>query len=181
DSTTGAARRTNPRVCVAARSLTSRKTEVVSVSVPAFALRCASQSTTAPVSSTSPHTPSTSFARKLSPRAPGAEIGSASGTGEVIAWPGCSALPRRSERSLHVTTYRGSSAAYRALSLTSHAPSASDPRRHHPDCLGVLSSSVLALHIPDTLASRSPTWPLPQRVAAVEDQYRAGHVPRRLA
>src|SRR5262249_31105654 len=65
DSTTGAARRTNPRVCVAARPLTSRKTEPVSASVLARALRCASHSTTVPVSSTSPHTPSTSFARKL--------------------------------------------------------------------------------------------------------------------
>src|SRR5262249_9172272 len=87
DSTTGAARRTNPRAWVAARPLTSRKTEAVSVSVLAFALRCASQSTAAPVSSTSPHTPSTTFARKPNPRAVGAEVGIALGVGDVIFLP----------------------------------------------------------------------------------------------
>src|SRR5262249_16707057 len=77
DSTTGAARRTNARVCVAARPLTSRKTEPVSASVLALALRSASQSTTVPVNRTSPHTPSTSLARKLRPRVAGAAGGEA--------------------------------------------------------------------------------------------------------
>src|SRR5262249_57984442 len=84
DSTTGAARRTNPRVCVAARPLTSRKTEPVSAVVLALALRCASHSTTAPVSSTNPHTPSTSFARKLRPCVVGAAGDADAAAGWVI-------------------------------------------------------------------------------------------------
>src|SRR5262249_51419722 len=64
-------------------------------------LRCASQSTAAPVRSTNPHTPSTRFARKLSHPALGAEIGAASKVGKVICCQrkfGDGHGPRRSHR-----------------------------------------------------------------------------------
>jgi hypothetical protein len=46
------------------------------------ALRCASQMTTTPVSSTSPHTPSVSLARKLSSPNLGTALGDAGDAGE---------------------------------------------------------------------------------------------------